>query len=70
MGVTAIEGNWMLLLPKITRSTNMEKLSDNEINLRLEALMARRKNTKALKFINTQHSKHTMAFELTGRGVL
>jgi hypothetical protein len=41
-------------------------MKSNNLHERLELLMARRTATKALKFINTQHSKHAMTYELTG----
>lgn len=44
----------------------MPTITDNELHLRLEVLMARRAATKALKFINTKQTKYSLEYELTG----
>jgi hypothetical protein len=57
---------WGTSLLKLREGKNMKNLSANELHNRLEALMARRTVTKALKIINTQHAKHSMEYELHG----
>lgn len=47
----------------LNEGESMKQLSVNE---RLEMLMARRTATKALKFITTNHQKHTMEYEIVG----
>jgi hypothetical protein len=42
-------------------------MKDITVTERLEMLMARRTATKALKFITTNHQKHSMEYELQGK---